>query len=351
MRFLQQFGGKPTATHKAQYAKSPNWRDGSFQNLLPTDLHISLTKMPEVIYKQLVNRSGQVPTQPLPIIPFDRDAFLAPSDHAKFIWYGHAVVLLRMAGKTLLIDPMFGENTTPIAPMATKRFSNNTLAIIDDLPEIDLVLFTHDHYDHLDLDSVEKLLPKVKQYFVALGVKRHLVAWGVPAERIVEMDWWDTQALGKIDITFTPTQHFSGRGLTDRLMTLWGGWAFKTPTENIWFSGDGGYGPHFSEIGRRLGPFDFAFMECGQYNEDWRPVHLFPDESVQAALDAGVARAMPFHWGGFPLSYQHTWEEPPTDFVAAAEASDLAYALPKLGEIFTAVEAPKDAWWKAVEVS
>jgi L-ascorbate metabolism protein UlaG (beta-lactamase superfamily) len=173
-----------------------------------------------------------------------------------------------------------------------------------------------------------------------------LVSWGVPAERITEFDWWETRGLEDIEITFTPTRHFSGRGLTDRMKALWGGWAFKTPVENIWFGGDGGYGKHFAEIGRRLGPFDFAFMECGQYNHDWHLIHLFPEEAVQAAKDAGVKKAMPVHWGGFALSYQHTWTEPVEEFVQAAQDQGLAYALPPLGGIFDTSSALSEEWWK-----
>ncbi len=343
--FFKQFGGKVTKALTQQYAQSDNWRDGSFQNLEHTDMSVSLLDFPKVIYKQLSNRKGRVPEQPLPIIPFDQKAFLASSSKSKFIWYGHSAILMRMAGKTILIDPMLGPDTTPIAPISTKRFSDNTLDLIDDFPEIDLLLMTHDHYDHLDYASIQKLKPKTKQYFVAMGVKRHLVSWGVSADLITEFDWWQAQDFADIKITFTPTRHFSGRGLRDRLKTLWGGWVFKTSEENIWFSGDGGYGQHFREVGQRLGPFDFAFMECGQYNHDWHDIHLFPDEAVHAAVDANVQKAMPVHWGGFPLSYQHTWQEPPTEFVKTALEEQLNYSLPALGELFDVNTVITTPWW------
>ncbi len=347
--FFKQFGGSVTDELTSLYAQSPNWRDGHFQNLEETDMSGNLLDLPRIIYKQLSNRQGREPKQPLPVQPFDKEAFLAPSSTAKMIWYGHSVVLLRINNKTLLIDPMLGPNTTPIAPMPTRRFSENTLELIDQFPEIDLVLLTHDHYDHLDLASIRKLKSKTKQYFVSLGVKRHLVSWGVDAKRITEFDWWDMQPLGDMAISFTPTRHFSGRGLTDRFKALWGGWVFQTEKENIWFSGDGGYGDHFAEVGRRFGPFDFAFMECGQYNDDWHPIHLFPHEAVQAAQDAGVKKAMPVHWGGFALSYHHTWKEPVEDFVAAAQENELPYLTPKLGELFTSSSADSEPWWRGYE--
>ena len=179
----------------------------------------------------------------------------------KFIWYGHSVVLLRVANKTILIDPMFGTNAVPISPFPIKRFSDNTLDFIKTFPQIDLVLLTHDHYDHLDLESIELFTPKVKEYYVALGCSRHLEKWGITKGKIKEFDWWDRSNFEGIDITFTPTRHFSGRGLTDRAKCLWGGWVLQTAQENIYFSGDSGYGTHFKEVGARLGPFDFAFME------------------------------------------------------------------------------------------
>ena len=305
--------------------------------------------MPKMIYKQLSNRGGREPKQPIPVVPFDKTAFLKASEKAKFIWYGHSVLLLRIANKTILIDPMLGPNTTPIAPMATKRFSENTLDLIDDFPEIDLVILTHDHYDHLDMASIEKLKHKTKEYYVAFGVKRHLEAWGVDSEVITEFDWWDSQSFGAMQITFTPTRHFSGRGLTDRGKTLWGGWVFKTSNENIWFSGDGGYGKHFKEIGEKLGPFDIAFMECGQYCVDWHLIHLFPEEAVQAALDAGAKKILPVHWAGFSLSYQHTWKEPADDFVKFAKSKNVDYVLPRIGELFDADSELQECWWNSYQ--
>ncbi|RMG32090.1 MAG: hypothetical protein D6730_00220 [Bacteroidetes bacterium] len=347
--FFKQFGGKATPEWIRRYEQSPNWRNGCFQNLEPTRLTPPLTDFPRIIYRQLAVRQGRQPRQPLPVVPFDKSAFLAPAEKARFIWYGHSVVLMRMLGKTLLIDPMLGPDTSPIAPVPTRRFSAHTLELIDDFPEIDLLLLTHDHYDHLDYASIQKLKSKTRRYMVALGVKRHLLSWGVPADLITELDWWDVEEVEGIRITFTPTRHFSGRGLNDRCKTLWGGWVFHTAEEKIWFSGDGGYGQHFQEIGARLGPFDFAMMECGQYNHDWHDIHLFPHEAVQAAQDAGAQKAMPVHWGAFDLSYQHSWKEPPAAFVQAAREKQLDYALPPLGNMFQVASVMRESWWDQYE--
>ena len=289
---IKQFGGKITKNLEERYSQSKQWDVKNFVNLEESTMDISPLKLPKLLYKQFFEKKGRQPEEQLPILPFDQAAFLSPSEKVKFIWYGHSVVLMRMANKTILIDPMLGPNAGPISPFPIKRFSDNTLDFITDFPHIDLVLFTHDHYDHMDLESIKLLIPKVKEYYVALGCSRHLEKWGVSKEKIKEFDWWDASNFEGIDITFTPTRHFSGRGLTDRAKSLWGGWALKTEQENIYFSGDSGYGKHFKDVGAKLGPFDFAFMECGQYNENWSLIHMFPEESVQAAHDAEHVRLL-----------------------------------------------------------
>jgi len=347
---LIQFGAKPSPADLARYRQSPNWRDGRFQNLEATALAGNFRDLPRMIYKQLTGQKSRKPNRPLAMASFDPPAWAGEHTDARLAWFGHSAVLLRMNGKNLLIDPMLGPDASPIAPMATRRFSDNTLKLIDEFPEIDLVLISHDHYDHLDLASIRRLRSKTRQFGVALGVKRHLVKWGVAPERVTEFDWWDSPALPGLDdlrITFTPTRHFSGRGLRDRQQSLWGGWVLDGGTEKIWFSGDGGTGSHFAEIGRRLGPFDFALMECGQYNTDWAKLHLFPQESVRAALDAGVRTAMPVHCAGFCLSYFHNWSDPLEAFHAAASEHKLSCLLPPLGQVFTRTESLDRPWWRA----
>lgn len=342
----KQFGGKISKKDIEEYKEISNWDGEKFLNLEPTSMDFSFQALPKFLYKQFCEKKGREPKKPLPIVPFDKDNFLAPSEKSKFIWYGHSAILLRINHKTILIDPMLGPNASPIAPFSTKRFSSNTLNLIDEFPEIDLVLMTHDHYDHLDLESIMKLQPKVKHYFTGKGVGRHLKKWGIDEDRISEFDWWKSQILEDIQITYTPTRHFSGRGLSDRAKSMWGGWAFQTQQERLWFSGDGGYGNHFEEVGERLGPFDFAWMECGQYNENWRLIHMFPDESVQAAIDAKVSQVMPVHWAGFSLA-QHHWTEPVEKFVTSAQRNSIPFTTPQLGElIHINQERENHLWWR-----
>ena len=341
----KQFGGKATEEMIQRYSQSPNWQNDKFMNLEETSMAFHWQALPKFLYKQFCDTKGREPNSPIPVLPFDQEAFQAPSDKAKIIWYGHSVILMRINGKTILIDPMFGPNAAPVAPFKIKRFSKNSLDIIDQLPPIDLLLLTHDHYDHLDLDSMERLIPKTSQYYVALGCGRHLEKWGVEASNIQEFDWWDHARFEGIDITFTPTRHFSGRGLKDRDKSIWGGWTFKTDNEKIYFSGDGGYGKHFREVRERLGPFDFGIMECGQYNESWHQIHMYPEEAIQAAIDAGVPKVMAVHWAGFTLA-QHTWTDPIERFTNAAQKGSLPVSTPRIGELFSVGDSIENPWWE-----
>ncbi|HSG67640.1 MAG TPA: MBL fold metallo-hydrolase [Bacteroidales bacterium] len=342
---LKQFGGRITPVLLQQYQLSANWHDGKFVNLEETKMNIRLRNVPGLIYRQLAGRKMRSPGIPLKVLPFERAEFLSQSAGARYVWYGHSAIMLRLNGQTILIDPMMGPNASPPAPFKTKRFSDHTLDFINDFPEIDIVLISHDHYDHLDKTSILKLKSKAKRYLVALGVKRHLTAWGISPELITEVDWWDRISISGIDVTFTPSRHFSGRGLQDRNRSLWGGFALRSMNTNIIFSGDGGYGNHYAEIGKRLGPFDLAFMECGQYNELWRQIHLMPEESVQAARELNARKAVPVHWAGFSLAL-HNWQEPAERFFAAAEKLEITATFPLLGKVYGLQDEQKEKWWR-----
>ena len=343
---LKQFGGKVTPQEIQAYSRSKHWDGEKFCNLEETTMDIPFKAIPKLLYRQLFQRKDRLPARKIPLVPFNAEEFFAETDASKCVWYGHSALLLRINGLTLLIDPMFGQDAAPIAPFSIKRFNAVSIDLIDVLPEIDILLMSHDHYDHLDLKSIEKLKPKVKKYAVALGVGRHLKQWGISSEDITEFDWWENAVFKDLTITFTPTRHFSGRGIKDRFKGLWGGWVFNNGKENIWFSGDGGYGKHFTEIGEKLGPFDFAFMECGQYNTLWRPIHLFPDESVRAAQDAKAKVLMPVHWGSFNLS-DHDWKEPVECFVEECAKATIPFQTPQIGEIFLPSKTSNThPWWE-----
>ncbi len=341
----KQFGGKVTPALKQRYSKSPQWKNDRFMNIEETKMELNFHTLPKLLYKQFFETEGREPKDALPIQSFDNERFTS-STEPQFIWYGHSVLLMRLNGLNILIDPMLGPNAAPISPVPNKRFSKNSLDVIDQLPAIDLILLTHDHYDHLDMASINKLKAKTKQYWVALGAERHLEKWGVNPNSVREFDWWDSKELEGIQITFTPTRHFSGRGLRDNSKSLWGGWVFITEQHRIYFSGDGGYGDHFKEVGKRLGPFDIAFMECGQYNENWHQIHMYPEESVKAANDVGAERTVAVHWAGFSLA-QHTWKEPIERYTAEALKQNLLVLTPRIGEQFNHLDFKGERWWEA----
>lgn len=343
----KQFGGKITNSEKQKLANSIHWNGKQFKNLEPTTMDINWSTLPGLLKKQFTNTEGRRPQQNLPITPFNKEEF--SSNNNKFIWYGHGTFLLKLAGKNILIDPMFGQNASPIGPITTKRFSEGTLEIIDELPEIDAVFMSHDHYDHLDLASYKKLIPKVKHYYVPLGVGRHLEAWGISSSKITELDWWQNTKLENIEITFTPSRHSTGRGLSDRDKSLWGGYAFKTKDFNLYFTGDGGYGKHFKEIGEKYGPFDFAFIESGQYNKEWHQIHMYPEEGVQAAIDVQANTILPYHWAGFKLSLHH-WKDPIKRFTKEANNKRVNYCTPQIGELVCFNDVyTNESWWDKYE--
>ncbi len=340
----KQFGGRVTKALQQHYEQSSNWRDGRFQNIEETTMNISILTLPKILYRQFCQTEGRTPKKAIPFHHLNKHDLQSSRPGIKMAWYGHSAILLHINNYTILIDPMFGPNAAPSAPFSIKRFSNGLLTVLDHIPQIDLVLLSHDHYDHLDLASINVIKQKAKTFFTALGVKRHLVSWGIEAAKIKEFDWWQQDMFNDIKITFTPTRHFSGRGLSDRAKSIWGGWAIHTTEGNYWFSGDSGYGNHFKEIGKRLGPFDFAWMECGQYNEHWHQIHMFPEESIQAALDAKVKCAMPVHWAGFALA-QHQWVEPVNRFLNEAGLKKLPVTVPELGQLFNPGEMFLKSWW------
>ncbi|UCS92379.1 MBL fold metallo-hydrolase [Echinicola marina] len=349
MTIHPQFGASVRKTDLENFKNSPQWNGKKFQNLSTTTMNVSLKTLPKLLKENFTNTADRMPHQSLTVMGLDEKAFMADEESPKFVWYGHSVLLMRLKGKNILIDPMFGDNASPIAPFKTKRFSENTLSIIDTLPDIDAVFITHDHYDHIDYKSLLKLIPKVNNWFVALGVSRHLEKWGLDAAKIQEFDWWNEGEFEEVSFAFTPSRHFSGRGAFDRAKSLWGGWVFKTSDHSIYWSGDGGYDHHFTKVGDKYGPFDIMFVECGQYNEHWHQIHLYPEEAVKAVMDANANIAVPVHWGGFSLAPHH-WKDPISRFEIEALEQKQAHFTPSLGQVFgfDDMNSP-NPWWKNID--
>ena len=229
---------------------------------------------------------------------------------------------------SILLDPVFSENAAPI-PMANRAFAGTSIYSAEDMPDIDVLLITHDHYDHLDYPSIIALQPKVRQVVAGLGVGTHFEAWGYPADRISEVDWYDTVSLDGLNIHATPARHFSGRTF-DRNRSLWVGYALTTDSSRIFFSGDSGYAQHFAEVGNRYGPFDWATLDAGQYDPRWANVHMTPEQAAQAAEDLGTAAFTPGHVGRFSMA-PHDWNDPFIRITAASQGRSYALWTPIIG--------------------
>lgn len=336
-----QMGQAPKGKDLERIQTSINFKDKKFINLQKTELGDTweaMKKMPEMFSKE-----GNEPTEPLPSeFQLIKNTV---TDSTYVTWYGHSAFLLTLKEQRVLIDPMFGDYASPI-PFGSKRYTYANEIPIDAIVPVDVVLFSHDHYDHLDYPTIKKIKDKVGVFLVPLGLGSHLKRWDVPAEKIIELDWWQTHTLNGITYTATPARHFSGRGLTDRDATQWAGWSIKTNTKAIYYSGDSGYGDHFKMIGEKLGPFDFALMECGQYNETWAQIHMMPEESVAASLDVGAKVVLPVHWGAFRLA-PHSWTDSVERFSKEAQTKGLAYVTPTIGERLNLSNLPRTkAWWR-----
>jgi L-ascorbate metabolism protein UlaG (beta-lactamase superfamily) len=277
-----------------------------------------------------------------PLTTAQLDALDARGNH--LVRLGHSSHLLKLQGRFWLIDPVFGERASPVSFAGPKRFHAPPLAL-EQLPPIDGLILSHDHYDHLDVPTIEYLARRVQRYFVPLGVKARLVGMGVPAERVQEFDWWQSAVHTGVRLTATPAQHFSGRTLSDRNRTLWASWVVESGEQRIYYSGDSGYFGGFREIGRRFGGFDVALIENGAYDPNWPAVHMTPEESIRAFRDLNAKVLFSVHNSTFDLAF-HTWRDPLDRLAALAAASNIELATPEIGEVMTVgVPRQNQQWW------
>ena len=315
-----------------------------FENLIPTSMGMNGENMLSMLKDYM---RGNPKRRPPKALPFEKVRLPLEASQPKITWFGHSTFIIEINGKTLLLDPMFGRTPSPFPMFGAGRFSQALPLRVEDLPEIDIVLISHDHYDHLDHSSISKIKDKVKQFLVPLGVGSHLVRWGVNPAHIHELNWWDELSLGEFDFACTPARHFSGRNVTNRDSTLWCSWVIKSEQTSLFFSGDSGYGPHFKEIGEKHGPFELTLMECGQYDRRWEAIHMFPEQTVQAHIDLNGKWMIPIHWGAFTLSL-HDWTDPIERVTKAANEKDVKIATPKIGEpvMIGSEKYPQTAWWR-----
>jgi L-ascorbate metabolism protein UlaG (beta-lactamase superfamily) len=320
--------------------RSPQWRDGRFHNAQPVWLDLV-----QAIRGAMKPSPHSRPQQPLPTVKVDPAQLqVAPESGLRVTWLGHSTTLIDIDGVRVLTDPVWGKRASPVDWMGVERWYESPLPLAD-LPEIDAVLISHDHYDHLDHRTIIALKDHPTTFIVPLGVGAHLAFWGVPENRIVELDWWESVRVGGVEITSTPARHASGRGLLDHDHTLWSGYALVGPQHRVYFSGDTGMQNAFADIAEKLGPFDASLIEIGEYNANWPDVHIGPEQAVEAhrILRGGVL--IPIHWGLFKLA-PHTWTEPIERVLAAAERTGITVATPRPGEsVEPGIPLTTQRWW------
>lgn len=305
---------------------------------------LSIKEHLQMYWKFFFEKAEKYPSTPLPQNKLRySELFDGKSEGLKAAWLGHSSLLINIDGYSILTDPVFERKVSPIGP---SRFNKNLPLKLSELDTIDIVIISHDHYDHLNKYSIQKLEKKTGVFVVPIGVGERLRKWGMPSEKIVELNWWgEFKFSQELTITATPAQHFSGRGLWDKNSTLWASWVIKSSKHSIFFSGDSGYFQGFKGIGDQYGPFDVTFLECGAYNKHWSNVHMFPEETVQAHFDLKGSILQPIHWATFNLSL-HSWYEPIERLISSAFDRGAKISVPKIGEIVNySAQLHPDLWW------
>ncbi len=333
-----QVGGDPGSYD------SPNYYDGKFNNLNETS--VSTGSFFGTLLDYMVGDDDRNPDIVLPTKEY-QNIPLNQSD-VSITWFGHSTILIQSHNTTILMDPILGDGELDPLIFGPSPFAYEHTYDTEDLPQVDYVFISHDHYDHLDMGTIQSLAGA--EFFVPLGVKSHLTTWDIPSENIIEFDWYDEYNVSsELFIALTPSQHFSGRGLSGD-NTLWGSWVLDFNGHKIFFSGDSGYSEEYAEIGDKYGPFDIAIIEAGQYNEAWSSIHMFPEQSVQASIDLEASTILPIHNTKYVLSL-HKWNAPLERVTAAGELLNQTVSTPYIGESFVlGGENPDYRWWRDVEI-
>ena len=326
-------------------SESRQYDQGTFRNANPWDAKVG--DMLATLGEYISSETPRKPQLPLPMKRADIKAWREiPDDSLGSIWLGHSTVLLRLNGYHLLLDPVLEPSVSIVGP---KRYNGSVPLDPADLPGLDVVIISHNHYDHMNKASLLAVAGRTRRFVCPLGLGAHLKRWGIQAEKIVELDWWQSFALDEgLILVATPAQHFSGRGLRDRNRTLWASWVIMGPRHRVFFSGDSGYFKGFRDIGEQYGPFDLTFLECGAYNPRWHPVHMYPEETVMAHLDLRGGILHPVHWGTFNLSL-HAWYDPMVRVVRAAGKASVRLATPIVGDLYRPGQETGEWWRRAMD--
>jgi L-ascorbate metabolism protein UlaG (beta-lactamase superfamily) len=336
-------GAKPAGERAARVRRSPQFAAGKFRNTVPAS-QVTVAGAPRLLAAALADRERRRPSAPIPVVTPD------PADDPgglHLTWYGHSTAMVEIEGHRVLLDPVWSDRCSPSRLAGPKRLHEPPVAL-NALPPLDAVVISHDHYDHLDMDSIRALTDlQAMPFLVPLGVGAHLERWGVPAHRIVELDWTESAPVGELTLTATPARHFSGRGF-DRDGTLWASWVIAGPSRKVFYSGDTGYFPGFAAIGAQHGPFDATLVQVGAYNDAWPDIHMTPEDGVATHVDVRGGLLVPVHWGTFTLA-MHDWAEPVDRVWREAKARDVRLAVPRPGErVDVDAPPPVDGWWQAV---
>lgn len=354
MRFSPRVGSNPAGERLRRLERQPNHTDGKLHNLIPTDMRMPPRTMAKVMWWMLRGGEGREPAQVLPVVPFDRAAWeRIPAEEVGIAWFGHSSMLIKLDGITFLTDPVFGERASMFSFAGPKRFAFSEHMNVSMLPDVDVVLLSHDHYDHLCYETMKELAVQRAssgmRFIAALGVGAHLESWGIPSASITELEWWEKMDVGPVKLTFVPARHFTGRSMTNRFSTLWGSFVLEGGNRRIYFGADSGYSPTFKELGDRFGGFDLALLECGAYSEFWPNIHMFPEEAAQAARDLRAEVLMPIHWGKFALGLHH-WKESIERVTFKAEEMGLPLLNPRIGRIITTLDrSSSEKWWEGLK--
>ena len=340
------FGAAASGHELKKIHQSSSFRNGQFQNLSPTPSLSENASFFKVFKKFFLEKHDRKrPESPIPSVKTD----LLNLDAGKniLVWFGHSSYFIQLNDKTILVDPVFSGNASPLN-FTTRSFEGTDIYQVEDLPKIDYLFLTHDHWDHLDYRTLLKLKPKVNKIITGLGVGTHLKRWGYDQALITELDWDQQKNLDEgFIVNAMPARHFSGRGFK-RNGTLWSSYVLTAGKEKIFIGGDSGYDQHFAEIGDRFGPFQLVILENGQYNSDWKYIHMNPEETVQAAIDLRATKLLPVHWAKFALS-MHPWDEPILRITKEAAIRNVNLLHPRIGE---AVDLDQnkafDCWWEGI---
>jgi L-ascorbate metabolism protein UlaG (beta-lactamase superfamily) len=349
IRTMNAFGRKPSGLRLERMRASPRYTEGTFRNTHPVAPGLKKGTAAPTLGEFFCGGQRRTPAAALPALDPRPLWTRPPETELRATWLGHSTVLLEIDGFRVLTDPVWGERASPISFAGPRRFQPVPVPVAG-LPQLDAVIISHDHYDHLDYPTIRELLPLPVPFYTSLGVGEHLAAWGVPHERIIELDWWESVRLphGDLRLTAVPSQHFSGRGLSGRNLTLWSSFVVQGPRHSFFFSGDTGLTPEYAEIQRLMGPFDLVMLEVGAFHPAWGDIHLGPDNALAALELLGGGSFLPVHWGTFNLAL-HAWDEPAERLLERASAQGVHLVMPQLGE---AVEPSRyervQPWWRPI---